>query len=98
MGSIRRAGVGVTNNPGTWPATIESNPDPPQVSHRVLAAWLPACPGNPLLTTYYGVCSYRYTAATDLVPKSDEASGMVSFTKDLPANNSLAVQYFYTQS
>jgi iron complex outermembrane recepter protein len=92
-------GIGVTNNPGTWPGTIESNPDPTTGSPTEY--WqpdYPGCTGNPFLTTYYGVCSYRYTAATDLVPKSDEASGMVSFTKELPANNSLAVQYFYTQS
>lgn len=90
-------GIGVTNNPGTWPGTIESNPGPQGMTEY----WqpdFPACPGNNFLTTYYGVCSYRYTAATDLVPKSDEASGMVDFTKALPANNTLAVQYFYTQS
>src|SRR4029077_19324116 len=56
------------------------------------------CRGNPLLTTDFGNCAYRYSAATDLLPQSSEASGMVSFTKSLPANNQLQVQYFYTQS
>ena len=92
-------GVASTNDPGTWPGTIESNPDP--TTGQPTEYWqpgYPACAGNPYLTTYFGVCSYRYTAATDLVPKSDEASGMASITKALPANNTLAVQYFYTQS
>ncbi|HEV2443043.1 MAG TPA: TonB-dependent receptor [Steroidobacteraceae bacterium] len=85
-------GVPNTNDPGTWPATIiDANG----------AYWqpgFPACAGNPFLTTYYGNCAYRYSAATDLIPKSDEASGLVSFTKQLPANNTLAVQYFYSRS
>ncbi len=92
-------GVASTNNPGTWPGTIESNPDPTTgVPTEFWQPGYPACAGNPQLTTYFSACSYRYSAATDLIPKSDEASGMVSFTKELPANNSLAVQYFYTQS
>src|SRR4029077_15679328 len=56
------------------------------------------CRGNPLLTTDFGNCAYRYSAATDLLPQSSEASGMVSFTKALPANNTLQFQYFYAQS
>ena len=85
-------GVPNTNDPGTWPATIiDANG----------AYWqpgYPACAGNPFLTTYYGNCAYRYSAATDLIPKSDEASGLMSFTKELPANNTLTVQYFYSRS
>jgi len=92
-------GVASTNNPGTWPGTIESNPDPTTgLPTEFWQPGYPACAGNPYPTTYFGVCSYRYTAATDLIPKSDEASGMLTFTKELPANNTLAVQYFYTQS
>jgi iron complex outermembrane recepter protein len=85
-------GIASTNNPGTWPGTIiDANGNYWQPGY-------PACMGNPYLTTYFGVCSYRYTAATDLIPKSHEASGLASFTKELPANNTLAVQYFYTRS
>jgi iron complex outermembrane receptor protein len=91
-------GIGVTNNPGTWPATILSNFDANGQPTEYWQPGYPACAGNPLLTTYYGVCSYRYTAATDLIPASHEESGMVDFTKELPANNQIAVQYFYTQS
>ena len=58
----------------------------------------PACAGNPQLTTYYGDCSYRYSAATDLLPESHEISGMAEFTKALPANNQVQLQYFWTQS
>lgn len=85
-------GVASTNNPGTWPATIiDANGSYWQPGY-------PACAGNPYLTTYFGNCAYRYTAATDLLPKSYEASALVSFTKQLPANNTLSLQYFYTRS
>ncbi|HEY7889724.1 MAG TPA: TonB-dependent receptor [Steroidobacteraceae bacterium] len=81
-----------TNNPGTWPATIVD------ANGSYWQPGFPACAGNPFLTTYFGNCAYRYSAATDLVPKSDEASGLLSFTKELPENNTLTVQYFYTRS
>ena len=58
----------------------------------------PACAGNPQLTTYFGDCAYRYSAATDLLPESHQESGMVSLTKSLPGNNQVQLQYFYTQS
>jgi iron complex outermembrane recepter protein len=81
-----------TNNPGTWPASfVDANGNSWQSGY-------PACAGNNYLTRYFGECSYRYSAATDLLPKSFEASGMVSVTKTLPANNQLQLQYFYTQS
>ena len=81
-----------TNNPGTWPGTfLDANGNYWQSGY-------PACAGNPQLTTYFGNCAYRYSAATDLLPKSSEASGMVSFTKALPADNALQLQYFYTRS
>ncbi|MGB6487192.1 MAG: TonB-dependent receptor [Steroidobacteraceae bacterium] len=85
-------GSASTNNPGTWPGTIvDANGNYWQPGY-------PACAGNPFLTTYFSACSYRYSVATDLIPSSHEASGMVDFTKELPANNTLSVQYFYTQS
>ncbi|HKR28249.1 MAG TPA: TonB-dependent receptor [Acidobacteriaceae bacterium] len=84
--------AGSTNNPGSWPGSIiDANGSYWQPDY-------PACTGNPFLTTFYGNCAYRYSAATDLIPKSDEASGLLSFTKQLAANNTLAIQYFYTRS
>jgi iron complex outermembrane receptor protein len=85
-------GVAVTNNPGTFPATIFD------ANQNTWQPGFPDCEGNPELTTYFGNCAYRYTAATDLIPKSHEASGLLSFTKKLPGDNSLRLQYFYTQS
>ena len=85
-------GVPNTNFPGSWPGNFQD------VNGNLWQSGYPACAGNPLLTTYYGDCSYRYSAATDLLPESHEYSGMVSFTKALPANNTLELQYFYTQS
>jgi len=89
-------GVTNTNNPGTWPGTlVDSNGTFWQPDY-------PACPGNPYLvidpTNLGNTCAYRYSVATDLIPTSKETSGMVSFTKALPANNSLQLQYFYTRS
>jgi iron complex outermembrane receptor protein len=81
-----------TNTPGSWPGNaVDSN-------GNVYQSGYPACAGNPLLTRYYGDCSYRYSAATDLIPESHEFSGMAAFTKALPDNNTLKLQYFYTQS
>jgi iron complex outermembrane receptor protein len=81
-----------TNNPGTWPATfIDANGNYWQSGY-------PACTGNNYLTKAFGECSYRYSAATDLLPKSSEASGMLQVTKSLPANNNLQLQYFWSQS
>jgi iron complex outermembrane receptor protein len=85
-------GVPNTNGTGTWPGTIID------ANGQYWQPDFPACSGNPYLTTYFGTCAYRYSAATDLLPKSDEASGLLSFTKELPANNSLSVQYFYARS
>jgi iron complex outermembrane recepter protein len=85
-------GVTGTNFPGSWPGMVLD------ANGNFFQSGYPACAGNPQLTTYFGDCSYRYSAATDLVPESHEISGMVSFTKALPANNTLQLQYFYTQS
>jgi iron complex outermembrane receptor protein len=85
-------GIPNTNYPGSWPGNVlDSN-------GNLWQSGYPGCAGNPQLTTYYGDCSYRYSAATDLLPESHEASALVSFTKALPANNTLQLQYFYSQS
>ena len=85
-------GVPNTNYYGSWPGVVvDKNGNQYQSGY-------PACAGNPQLTTYFGDCSYRYSAATDLLPESHEVSGMVSFTKALPANNQVKLQYFYSQS
>jgi iron complex outermembrane receptor protein len=85
-------GVPNTNNPGSWPGSFKDT------NGNVWQSGYPACVGNPELTTFFGNCAYRYSAATDLLPEHSETSGMASFTKALPANNTLQVQYFYTQS
>ncbi|MEO7208578.1 MAG: TonB-dependent receptor [Steroidobacteraceae bacterium] len=85
-------GVTATNYPGSWPGNVLD------ANGNIFQSGYPACAGNPQLTTYFGDCSYRYSAATDLLPESREISGMASFTKALPANNQVQVQYFWTQS
>jgi iron complex outermembrane receptor protein len=85
-------GYSSTNFPGNWPGVVQD------ANGSLWQAGYPACTGNPELTTYFGDCQYRYSGATDLLPESHEVSGMVSFTKALPADNQVKVQYFYTQS
>ena len=86
------AGITATNYPGSWPGNVLD------ANQNLWQSGYPTCAGNSQLTTYYGDCSYRYSAATDLLPSSHEISGMASLTKALPANNQIQVQYFWTQS
>jgi len=81
-----------TNNPGSWPGQFYDG------NGNLWQANYPACTGNPFLTTYFGDCAYKYSSATDLVPESQEYSGLASFTKQLPGNNQLQLQYFWTRS
>ncbi len=81
-----------TNFDGTWPGNvIDANGNNWQAGY-------PACSGNPYVTRIYGDCQYEYSAAADDMPKHSEFSGLASFTKELPANNTLALQYFYSRS
>ena len=86
-------GIPNTNFPGSWPGMLQD-----QTNGDYWQANYPACAGNPQLTRYYGDCSYRYSAATDLLPQSHDFSGMAQFTKALSADNQVQLQYFYTQS
>jgi iron complex outermembrane recepter protein len=85
-------GVTATNFPGSWPGMVQDS------DGNFYQAGYPACAGNSQLTTYYGDCSYRYSAATDLLPQTRTISGMAAFTKTLPANNQVQLQYFWSQS
>jgi iron complex outermembrane recepter protein len=80
------------NYPGSWPGNVVDS------NGELWQSGYPACAGNPQLSEYFGDCSYRYSAATDLIPEHHEMSAMASFTKALPANNQVQLQYFYTQS
>ncbi len=91
-GSDPARGLLNTNNPGTFPGTVQDG------NNNFWQFGYPQCAGNPFLTRALGNCAYLFSAATDLIPKSDEASGMLSISKSLPANNTLALQYFYTRS
>ncbi len=86
-------GLANLNGPtATWPGSYtDGNGNLWQVGY-------PACQGNPYLTRDYGDCEYLYSAAVDLLPESSEVSGLATFTKALPANNTVSVQYFYTRS
>jgi iron complex outermembrane recepter protein len=81
------------NDPGNVPGSyFDGNGNQWQVGY-------PACTGNPYLARYpAGNCAYLYSAAVDLIPKSDEVSGLASLTKSLPWNNTLSLQYFWTQA
>lgn len=81
-----------TNFFGTWPATVWD------ANNNFWKTGYPACTGNTFVTRYFGDCQYLYSAATDIIPKHSEFSGLASFTKTLPANNTVQLQYFYTRS
>lgn len=86
-------GLDNTNGIGTWPGSFVDG------AGNVWQVGYPACAGDPLfLSRQNNQCLYAYSAATDILPESSEASGMVSFTKTLPANNQVRLQYFYTRS
>ena len=57
----------------------------------------PGCAGNPHLAAVANSCQYVYTAAVDLTPESKTESGLIAFTKTLPGNNKLSIQYFYSR-
>ena len=86
-------GLDNTNGIGTWPGSVVDG------AGNIWQSDYPQCAGDPLyLSRQNNECLYEYSAATDILPEHDEASGMASFTKELPDNNTLRVQYFYTRS
>jgi iron complex outermembrane recepter protein len=86
-------GLANVNDPGNVPGSYEdANQNYWQVGY-------PACANNPQLVRYpAGNCSYLYSAVVDLIPRSDEWSGLASFTKLLAGDNTVNVQYFWTRS
>lgn len=85
-------GDSATNNPGTWPGSVVDS------DGNIFQPGFPACAGNPYLTTYFGNCAYRYSAATDLLPDHKEYSALASLTKSLGDKNSMQLQYFWSQA
>jgi iron complex outermembrane recepter protein len=85
-------GYNATNNPGSWPGSAVDG------SGNLWQPGFPACAGNPYLTTALGNCAYRYSAATDLIPNHTEDSALASITKSIGTDNSLQLQYFWTQA
>jgi iron complex outermembrane receptor protein len=85
-------GLAISNSPGTWPGNyVDSNGNSFQVNGA-------GCPGNPFPTHYLGKCDYLYAEAVDLIPKSDQYSGLFSVSKALPGNNTLTAQYYIAKS
>lgn len=86
-------GLNNTNGIGTWPGTVVDG------AGNEWQSGYPACAGDPLyLSRQNGECLYEYSAATDIIPESSEASGMASITKTLGEDNQVRLQYFYTRS
>jgi iron complex outermembrane receptor protein len=85
-------GLANFNGPyGPWPASYSD------ANGSLWQTGYPTCAGNPHLVATAGSCQYLYSAALDLIPKSTSGSGVVAFTKTLPGNNSLSIQYFYSR-
>lgn len=85
-------GYNATNNPGTWPGSVQDS------NGNIFQPGYPTCAGNPFLATDQGNCAYRYSAATDLLPQHTELSALAEITKQLGTNNTVQLQYFWTQS
>ena len=85
-------GLAISNSPGTWPGNyVDANNNSFQVNGA-------GCPGNPFPSTYLGKCDYLYANAVDLIPKSEQYSGLFSVSKALPGNNTLSAQYYIAKS
>ena len=86
-------GLANINYPGNYPGAYQDDKgDSYQVGY-------PGCGGSTQVAHYpVGSCSYLYSTAVDLIPESDELSGLASFTKSLAANNTLALQYYWARS
>ena len=85
-------GDSATNNPGTWPGSVQDS------NGNYYQPGFPACAGNTYLTTQPGNCAYRYSAATDLLPQHTETSALASLTKSLGPDDTVKLQYFWTQA
>ena len=57
----------------------------------------PKCGGTAHVVAVNGSCQLEYSAVVDLVPKTTAESALIAFTKTLPANNTLTLQYFYSR-
>lgn len=85
-------GLANFNGPyGPWPGSYT---DP---NGSLWQVGYPACEGNPHLAAVGGSCQYLYSGAVDLIPKSTSESGLVSFSKTIPGNNVISIQYFYSR-
>lgn len=86
-------GLSDLNGPlGPWPGSFQD------AKGNLWQVDYPTCTGNPYLTTAPGYCAYVYSTAVDLMPKASVASALAAFTKALPGDNTLSLQYFYTRS
>jgi iron complex outermembrane receptor protein len=85
-------GSNINGPTGPWPGSITDT-----VGNTWQSGY-PACAGNPHLVRLAGSCEYLYSTAVDLIPQQSTESGLIAFTKTLPANNTLTIQYFYARS
>ena len=87
------SGITGTNGEGTWPGSIVDN------NGNQWQPGFPTCRGQSIPDhVFLAAAPYRASAATDLIPESQQGSAMAQLTKTLPANNTLRLQYFYTRS
>jgi iron complex outermembrane receptor protein len=76
---------------GPWPGSYQD------ANGSLWQVGYPQCAGNPHLAAVNGSCQYEYSGAVDLIPADKSQSGLISFTKSLPGNNSLSIQYFFAR-
>jgi iron complex outermembrane receptor protein len=81
------------NSPGAYQAANSVN------GNNIWQVGYPGCTAKSYVAAYpAGSCSFLYSSAVDLIPESDELSGLISFTKALAGNNTLSLQYFWVRS
>ena len=85
-------GSNINGPTGPWPGSFTDT------AGNLWQTGYPDCAGNPHLARLGGSCEYLYSAAVDLVPEQSTESGLVAFTKTLPGNNTLTIQYFFARS
>jgi iron complex outermembrane receptor protein len=92
-------GLANINYPGNAPGAYVAGNSNPATGNNVWQTGYPGCTAKSYVAAYpAGSCSFLYSTAVDLIPKSDELSGLASISKALAGDNTLSLQYFWVRS
>jgi iron complex outermembrane receptor protein len=92
-------GLANINYPGNSPGSYVAANSNPATGSNAWQVGYPGCTAKPYVAAYpAGSCSFLYSTAVDLIPRSDELSGLASISKALAGDNTLSLQYFWVRS